>query len=172
MSQLKVNSIIPVGGVASGQGGGIIQVVENSTTTTATNTTVTMADTNLSGTITPTSTSSKILVIVQQQMFFNSLNSGTGAGLNLLRGSTTIFAGGRNSTGSYDQFISGSGLSTINHHFTKVIHFLDSPSTTSATTYKTQFSLYEASTSAAAVCQTDSTPQDATSFIYLMEVSA
>lgn len=172
MSQLKVNSIIPVAGVPTGGGGGIIQVVQSSTTTTATNTTATMADTNLSGTITPTSTSSKILVIVQQQMFFASANSGTGAGLNLLRGSTTIFAGARNSTGSYDQFISGGGLQSINHHFTKVIHFLDSPNTTSATTYKTQFSLYQASTSGTSICQNNTSPQNATSFIFLIEVSA
>ena len=152
--------------------GNILQVVEASTTTTVTNTTVTMADTNLSGTITPTSSSSKILVIVQQQMFFTSANSGTGAGVNLLRGSTTIFAGARGSIGSYDQFISGGGLSSINHHFTKVLHFLDSPNTTSATTYKTQFALYQASTSGSALCQNTSSPQNATSFIFLMEVAA
>ena len=152
--------------------GNILQVVQDSTTTQTTNTTVTMADTNLSGTITPTSSSSKILVIVQQQMFFTSANSGTGAGVNLLRGSTTIFAGARGSIGSYDQFISGGGLSSINHHFTKVIHFLDSPNTTSATTYKTQFALYQASTSGSALCQNTSSPQNATSFIFLMEVAA
>ena len=152
--------------------GNILQVVEASTTTTVTNTTVTMADTNLSGTITPTSSSSKILVIVQQQMFFTSANSGTGAGVNLLRGSTTIFAGARGSIGSYDQFISGGGLSSINHHFTKVLHFLDSPNTTSATTYKTQFALYQASTSGSALCQNTSSPQNATSFIFLMEVAS
>ena len=152
--------------------GNILQVVEASTTTTVTNTTVTMADTNLSGTITPSSSSNKILVIVQQQMFFASANSGTGAGLNLLRGSTTIFAGARNSTGSYDQFISAGNVSSMNHHFTKVIHFLDSPNTTSATTYKTQFALYQASTSGSALCQNTSSPQNATSFIFLMEVAA
>jgi len=152
--------------------GNILQVVQDSTTTTATNTTVTMADTNLSGTITPTSASSKIFVIVQQQMFFANAASGTGAGLNLLRGGTTIFAGARNSTGSYDQFISGGNITSMNHHFTKVIHFLDSPNTTSATTYKTQFSMYEAGNSGSAICQNASTPQNATSFIFLMEVAA
>ena len=172
MSQLKVNSIIPTGGVPTGGGGGIIQIVEGSTTTTTTNTTTTMADTNLSGTITPTSTSSKILVIVQQQMFFASANSGTGAGINLLRGNTTIFAGARNSVGSYDQFISGGNISSMNHHYTKVIHFLDSPNTTSATTYKTQFSLYATGNSDSTNCQNGSTPYNAKSFIYLIEVSA
>jgi len=172
MSQLKVNSIIPVAGVPTGGGGGIIQVVEDSTTTSVTNTTTTMVDTNLSGTITPTSSSSKVLVIVQQQMFFANNASGTGAGLNLLRGSTTIHHGARNSSGSYDQFISGGGLSSINHHYTKVIHFLDSPNTTSATTYKTQFSLYATGNSDSTNCQNNSTPYNGKSFIYLMEVSA
>ena len=171
MSQLKVNSIVPVGGVASGQGGGIIQVVQDSTTTTATNTTVTFADTNLSGTITPTSTSSKILVIVQQQMFFATTSSGTGAGLNILRGSTEIYNAPANSTGSYGQFISGS-LSSINHHYTKTLHILDSPNTTSATTYKTQFALFEVTTNGTCIVQNNTSPHNAKSFITLMEVSA
>ena len=172
MSQIKVNSIIPVAGVPTGGGGGIIQVVQDSTTTTATNTTVTFEDTNLSGTITPISASSKILVIVQQQTFFASANSGTGMGINLLRGSTEIFNAPANSSGPYGQFISGGNITSMNHHFTKVIHFLDSPNTTSATTYKTQFSMYEAGNSGSAICQNASTPQNATSFIFLMEVAA
>ena len=171
MSQLKVNSIIPVGGVASGQGGGIIQVVQDSTTTTATNTTTTFADTNLSGTITPTSTSNKILVIVQQQTFFASNNSGTGMGINLLRGSTEIFNAPANSSGPYGQFISGGNITSMNHHFTKVIHFLDSPNTTSAVTYKTQFALFDTGASHSAVCQNDTSPHKGKSIITLMEVS-
>tara|TARA_R100000278_G_scaffold74773_1_gene58457 strand:- start:630 stop:1148 length:519 start_codon:yes stop_codon:yes gene_type:complete len=172
MSQIKVNSIIPVAGVPTGGGGGIIQVVQDSTTTTATNTTVTFEDTNLSGTITPISASSKILVIVQQQTFFASANSGTGMGINLLRGSTEIFNAPANSSGPYGQFISGGNITSMNHHFTKVLHFLDSPNTTSAVTYKTQFALFAAGASSSAVCQNDTSPHKGKSIITLMEVSA
>ena len=155
-----------------GRAGNFLQVVQESTTTQVTNTTTTYSDTNLSATITPTSSSNKILICISQQMLFQISSSGGGAGINILRGSTTIFAGARNSTGSYDQFISAGNVSSMNHHFTKVIHFLDSPNTTSATTYKTQFALYQASTSGSALCQNTSSPQNATSFIFLMEVAA
>tara|TARA_R100000322_G_scaffold169953_1_gene143608 strand:+ start:103 stop:696 length:594 start_codon:yes stop_codon:yes gene_type:complete len=155
-----------------GRAGNILQVVQDSTTTAATNTTTTMADTNLSGTITPTSSSSKILVIIQQQMFFANNASGTGAGINILRGSTEIYNSPKNSVGSYGQFISGGGLSTLSHHYTKVLHILDSPNTTSATTYKTQFAMYEAGNNGSAIVQNASTPHNAKSFIFLMEVAA
>ena len=152
--------------------GNILQVVQDSTTTAATNTTTTFADTNLSGTITPTSSSNKILVIIQQQMFFANSASGTGAGLNILRGSTEIYNAPANSTGSYGQFISGGGLSSLSHHYTKVLHILDSPNTTSATTYKTQFALYEAGNSGSAIVQNNTSPHVGKSFIFLMEVAA
>tara|TARA_Y100000356_G_C11047932_1_gene177147 strand:+ start:14 stop:544 length:531 start_codon:yes stop_codon:yes gene_type:complete len=150
--------------------GSIIQVVQSSTTTAVSNTTVTFADTNLSGTITPTSSSNKILVIVQQQTFFASANSGTGSGINLLRGSTEIFNSPANSSGPYGQFISGGNISSMNHHFTKVIHFLDSPNTTSAVTYKTQFALFAAGASSTATCQNNTSPHNGKSIMTLMEV--
>ena len=69
MSTLKVNSIIPVAGVPTGGGGGIIQIVQSlkkdtSTTSVTTNTTSSAFESvsNLTCTITPTSSSSKILV--------------------------------------------------------------------------------------------------------------
>ena len=151
--------------------GHIIRVVQASTTTSASNTTTTFADTNLSGTITPTSSSSKILVIVQQQMFFANNASGTGAGLKLFRDSTAIYSDPANSTGSYGQFISGGNITSMNHHFTKVIHILDSPNTTNAITYKTQFALYEAGNNGSAIVQNNTSPQNGKSFITFMEVA-
>tara|TARA_Y100000114_G_C11657894_1_gene277543 strand:- start:242 stop:763 length:522 start_codon:yes stop_codon:yes gene_type:complete len=173
MSTLKVNTITNVAGNADiGNVGKILQVVQSSTTTSATNTTVTFQDTNLSGTITPSSSSNKILVIVQQQMFFATATSGTGAGLKLLRGSTEIYNDPANSTGTYGQFISGGGITSINHHFVRFIHILDSPNTTSATTYKTQFALFEVTTSGTSIVQNNTSPQNAKSLITLMEVAA
>ena len=66
MSQLKVNSIVPVGGVASGAGGGIIQV--KSVTDTVRESTGSFScsqsyvDTPFAVTITPTSSSNKMLI--------------------------------------------------------------------------------------------------------------
>ena len=73
MSTLKVNSIIPVGGVPTGGGGGIVQIVtatHNSQVSQSSNgsgnTQTTLTDTGLTASITPTSTSNKVLVMVEQ----------------------------------------------------------------------------------------------------------
>ena len=67
MSQLKVNSIVPVGGLASGAGGGVIQTVQtvdNTATTSISTTSYTDAG-SLNVSITPTTTSNKIPVKAQ-----------------------------------------------------------------------------------------------------------
>ena len=71
MSQLKVNSIIPVSGVPTGGGGGIIQVLTNSTrdsqgSVSLANNRSYSAVPNQNVTITPTSNTSKILISFQQ----------------------------------------------------------------------------------------------------------
>lgn len=111
-------------------GGKVLQVVSATTSTNATNTTGTYADTNLSASITPSSASSKVLVLVAQNGCYK--DGATGVGLKLLRGSTDIMQIGNYA--GYDGTNTGravvSGVAT---------NYLDSPSTTSSTTYKTQF---------------------------------
>ena len=67
MSQLKVNSIVPAGGLLSGSNGGIIQVKQTIKKDVFTFTqTVANGYTDLTGlsvTITPSSSSNKILVV-------------------------------------------------------------------------------------------------------------
>jgi len=112
--------------------GHVVQVVTGSTATAATSTTSTYADTGLSAVITPTSSSNKILVVVNQQGC-QKYGSNTGLALKLFRGVTELvkFEGqlGINTNTSYD--FNGGGCGATH---------LDAPSTTSATTYKTQFS--------------------------------
>ena len=87
MSQLKVNSIVPTGGLSTGAFGGIIQVIPAFTNATTINTTNTFADiTGLSVTITPSSTSSKFLIMTC--MTLGGSEAGTGIYLNLVRNST------------------------------------------------------------------------------------
>ena len=63
MSQLKVNSIVPVGGLPSGANGGIIQTIQTvKTDTFSTNNSGFTDVTGLSATITPSSNSNKVLV--------------------------------------------------------------------------------------------------------------
>ena len=140
MSQLKVNSIIPVSGVPTGGGGGIIQIKQTVLTAAISYTpSGPHVYTDISGfncTITPTSSSSKIMIVVGIGGLHQE--SGTIAG-KVLRGSTDIGVGDANGNRPRAGFrMYGSAIYNTNHcgsyHFT----FLDSPATTSATTYKLQ----------------------------------
>ena len=63
MSTLKVNKIIPTTGVATGGGGGIVQVISALKTDTASQTSNTLAAiSGLQPQITPTSNTSKVLI--------------------------------------------------------------------------------------------------------------
>ena len=110
-------------------GGKVLQVVNATTTTSATSTSSTYADTNLSASITPTATNSKILVAFHQS--YNVVNATAGIGIKLFRGATEILA-----MGEYYGYLA-SGPELIDGHISAT--YLDSPNTTSATTYKTQF---------------------------------
>jgi hypothetical protein len=128
---LTVSGGIPAW-AAPAAGGKVLQVVQGTTSTLVTNGTNVYADTGLSATITPSSASSKVLVIVAQNgVAKRTSNAGNAVVINLLRGATGIclFAAYSGWTGSnLDNAIGSSGVT-----------FLDTPATTSATTYKTQF---------------------------------
>jgi hypothetical protein len=146
--------------------GAVLQVVQASTTTETTLSSTSYTDTSLTGTITPTSATSKILVMVNQQarLVANSNPSGAGFKLRLLRGATNISdfgSGGANTV----EITADNGGNVRVAGYTAVM-YLDSPATTSATTYKTQAALvspYNAS------FQGSST---AVSIITLMEIAA
>ena len=116
-------------------GGKILQVLQTAKTDTFTlSTTNTWTDvTGLSQAITPASTSNKVLV-----NFSIGITSNAGAnshGFKIVRGSTSIGIGdaasSRTQTTVWD-------YPSENHAETQSFTFLDSPSTTSATTYKIQ----------------------------------
>lgn len=110
----------------------IVQVVTASTTTSATSSSTSYADTNLTASITPTSASNKILVIVNQSgMYKSSGNALTAMDIKLLRGSTDLI------TFVTESPYSGTSLELVISSGSTV--YLDSPATTSSTTYKTQF---------------------------------
>jgi hypothetical protein len=91
--------------------------------------------TNLSLSITPSSTSSRIMVFARIQM-----HSDGNMFLRLVRNSTAIAVG--DVDGARAQASSGDGyFIDDNHNQNYSINFVDSPSTTSATTYKVQFIL-------------------------------
>ena len=114
---------------AAASGGKVLQVVQGTTSTSAANSTTTMADTNLTVTITPSSASSKILVMTSQGLRKTEQNTGNGVHTRLMRDSTSIFL-------SKALFYTGT---LLDNRALQTIIKLDSPNTTSAVTYKTQF---------------------------------
>lgn len=130
--------------------GSVLQLVTGTTNTQTSTGSSTYSDAGLSATITPQSTSNKILVAAQINWYNNTSNKTT---FNLVRGSTQINETVNLGGGAND--LDGSVFLT----------FLDSPATTSATTYKVQFK----TTSNAGYLRASAT---ATCTIFLIEVSA
>jgi hypothetical protein len=131
---LTVASGVPSWAAPAG-GGKVLQVVQGTTTTQTTTSSSTYTDTTLSATITPSSSSSKVLAIVSQPIQHELSNAGGGAmnaEVQLVRTSTGIVSW-RFATraGSYNN--------EINNDTIQSMSYLDTPATTSATTYKTQF---------------------------------
>jgi len=151
-----VDGTITSSDLGSGVGGKVLQVVNASYSTTTGSSSSTYADTGLTASITPSSTSSKILVIVHQEGLSKVTNS-TGVDLKLFRGATELALFGGNAGQQYTtawNFVGGAGIT-----------YLDSPSTTSSTTYKTQFS--STGNNANVYVQSN----NATSSITLMEIA-
>jgi hypothetical protein len=113
---------------------GQVVTAETSTTTTTTSTSFVDA-TGLSVTITPTSATSKILILSSPVFQSWSGSSGTTAGgeWQLVRSSTSI------TDDSFLWISSGGSVSNFLINFPTSINYVDSPATTSATTYKIQF---------------------------------
>jgi hypothetical protein len=115
----------------AGGGGKVLQVVYASTNTGTTNSTNTYADTALTGSITPSSATSRVLVLITMAGLTKSAgNSGNALGLKVLRGATSIHETDAlmmlNSTA---QEVWGTSFAA---------NIVDSPATTSSTTYKVQ----------------------------------
>ena len=109
--------------------GSVLQVVNATTSTQVVSSSSTFADTGLTASITPTSASSKILVLVNQAGC-GKQNTDTYLYLRLVRGATVI--------SDFERFAGYNAASTNNFIGSCSVCFLDSPATTSATTYKTQ----------------------------------
>jgi len=111
--------------------GKILQVVQGTTSTEVISTVTSDTDTTLTANITPSATSSKILVLVEQAGC-GKRSGNSWLNLKLVRGSTTII--------TFCTFAAYTGTTTDNMIGTISTSFLDSPSTTNQTTYKTVMS--------------------------------
>lgn len=110
-------------------GGKVLQVVQATTTTATSSTSSTYADaTGITVNITPSSTSSKVLVLVSGVGYITGA-AATGASMQINRGATGV------THLDYVWFSIGAS----NEPLSLGMCYLDSPSTTSSTTYKLQF---------------------------------
>tara|TARA_R100000388_G_C7149920_1_gene114038 strand:+ start:47 stop:592 length:546 start_codon:yes stop_codon:yes gene_type:complete len=138
MSQLKVNSIIPVGGLPSGANGGIIQVVQTVKTDTfsqsSLNDSTFSNDTGLNVTITPSSNSNKIRLTGSVVVSMDQDNDGIGIGL--FKGGSVVSGALGDASGSRTQCMSMDFQESYGGECRNLaFDFIDSPATTSATTY-------------------------------------
>ena len=142
MSEIRVDAIKTRAGavpkavdVGLNVTGSVLQVLSTTKTDAFSSSSTSYTDvTGLSLAITPSSTSSKILVICHLGAVSNNNHY---SGFRLVRDSTSIGIG--TGGGTYnDSFSFYSGGSTA-EFYPMSMQFLDSPSTTSETTYKLQF---------------------------------
>ena len=112
--------------------GHVLQVTAGGTTSRITTTSTSYADIGVSASITPSSTSSKVLIMITGVM--GNSAAGNRTTIILKRGDTEIGSG----TGSTNnEFSSMLQEANSGYHYSGFGQtFLDSPSTTSATTYK------------------------------------
>ena len=114
-------------------------VTAESSTTTSTNSSSFVDATNFSATITPTSASSKILIICDFNTYVSGLMGANAGGLltfgyhGLARGSTSIYA--PSSVGLFSSSLGSNDITLIDR---ASLLYVDSPNTTTATTYKLQ----------------------------------
>jgi hypothetical protein len=143
--------------------GKVLQVVSATHSTAVGITGTTFADIGLSATITPTASNNKIMVLCSALADARSSGAQSGARLKILRAATTIHEGLLDGDIFLNAATSAS-LTIITGRITPMI--LDSPATTSATTYNVQGCGAQADDTA--TFQRNSN----TSYLILMEVSA
>jgi len=115
---------------AAAAGGAIKQYVYNRSTSTTTSSSNAFIDaTGLTATITPASSSNKVFVFVSFDYAKGSGNSGSGLDIKLQRNGSDINA----------SLVIGQTTTTSEFRGTYTMIYLDSPATTSATTYKIVF---------------------------------
>jgi len=156
---LTVAGGVPSWATPAGGGGKVLQVVFAEYSTSTTIATTTYTDTGISLSITPSSATSKILVISHNS---GKISSATNSGVSsrIMRGATSVFQ--QDPTDYTAWFLSAASMEL---HWIDSMVYLDSPATTSATTYKTQSATRGSQT---AVWQTGSKK----STITLMEIGA
>lgn len=148
---------------ANAPSGSVIQVVQATTNTTTSSSSSTYTDaTGLSVSITPISSTSKIL-IVANIAFAVSTMDGVSGGLQIVRNSTAVYTNNNSSN-------IGIGTPLYYNVATNLV-YLDSPATTSATTYKIQLARRSFSGAYGGTCSVNDSSTNNISSITAYEVT-
>lgn len=135
---LTVAGGVPTWASAAG-GGKILQVVQGTTTTETTIASTTMTDTTITATITPAASTSKILIMISYAAgMYNGSENSRSYGGRIMRGATEIFDRQAPGVGYVDDVLASGSHSGHGVGISGAMVYLDSPATTSATTYKLQ----------------------------------
>jgi hypothetical protein len=146
-------------------GGKVLQVVSSTITTETTITSTSLTDSGITLNITPTLNTSKILVIISAGVYVSrtAANADMYIGAKLLRGATDLLDYGTYAFMAANSY-SARTDSKVNHS----VSYLDSPATTSSTTYKLQCNIDSSTSSGNIKCQYAGSP----STITLLEIGA
>jgi hypothetical protein len=146
-------------------GGKVLQVVSADYSTSTTVASTSSTDTGLTATITPTSSTSKILIIITQGIvLLRDTNQPINCLYEVFRGATSI--AGVTELFGFQMGTDSSGRAALRIPFAYTK--LDSPATTSAITYKTKGAASTTSNNGQVIFQRN----DTTSTITLMEIGA
>ena len=165
MSQIKVDSIIPRGGLPSGSQGGIVQVRQALFKThTSISTPSSFTDLGISCDITPQSSDNHILVHFGVRMCCSQAARYV---VGIVRGSTMLDIGNTGNSTAEQGLVDGTVNANRNASYPTALYLDTGISTTSATTYKLQVR-----TTCNITINFRSGSTSGCSFITLMEVSA
>lgn len=122
--------------------GSVVQVVSSNITANTTTTSTTYVDTSVSLAITPKSASNKVLILISPSLYVTRNGVATSYGdiyFNIVRTSTEV---------NYARLAINYGVNTWSDYISQpFVSHLDSPATTSSTTYKMQIRTGQASIS-------------------------
>ena len=166
---IAVDSKGRITSIGTALGGKILQVVESTYSTSVVVASTSFSDTGLSSSITPTYSSSRILVLAQQNSSCSRVSATMGAQLKIVRTigtiPTDIYSQG---TSALDILISVGASTSVKLVANVFVECVDSPSTTSQCTYKLQ----GAATTIANSGQVEFQNESSISKLILMEVAA
>lgn len=166
---LTVSGGLPVWSTPA-SGGKVLQVVHANTSSTTTITSTTFTDIGLSASITPSATTSKILVLLNiSQCASRNADAVVDVRSQLLRGATVVPTSGQMVNGIQSALSTGGSLQVYGY---VSMSLLDEPATTSATTYKVQGRLNTTASSAQAVFNGTQQGPTSVSSITLLEIGA